>query len=55
MHPTQPERTARLKEANKKRGLVQMSVWIPKERRQELKDLAEKWREESKWNIHRAN
>lgn len=45
MHPTQSERTARLKEANKKRGLVQVSVWIPIGRRQELKDLAKKWRE----------
>jgi len=44
MNPTQVERDRRLKAANAKRGLKQVSVWVPADRAQELKELAEKWR-----------
>lgn len=47
MHPTQVERTRRLREANKARGLKAVTVTVPAERVSELKELAKKWREES--------
>ena len=46
MNKTQSQRTARLKASNAKKGLVQVSVWIPAERAAELKAQALAWRQE---------
>lgn len=43
---TQAERNARLAASNKKRGLVQVKIWIPVERSQELRDIAARMREQ---------
>lgn len=44
MTSTQPERTARLKASNAKKGLKQVTVWVPRERVEDVKALAAKWR-----------
>lgn len=44
MTSTQPERTARLKASNAKKGLKQVTVWVPCERVEDVKALAAKWR-----------
>ncbi len=42
--PTIKTRIARLKASNAKKGLVQVQVWIPEDKRQDLHKLARKWR-----------
>jgi len=44
MHKTQVERTRRLRENNRAKGLKQVTVTIPESKASELKELAEKWR-----------
>ena len=44
MDKTQAKRTARLKANNAKKGLVQVSVWVPQKRRAELIRIAAEMR-----------
>ena len=44
MHKTQVERTRRLRENNRAKGLKQVTVTIPESKVAELKALAKKWR-----------
>ena len=46
MHKTQVERTRRLRESNKAKGLKPVTVVVPIARADELKALAEQWRAE---------
>ena len=43
---TQVERNETLQANNAKKGLVQVKVWIPEDRREEFLELAAKMREE---------
>lgn len=45
---TARERQLRLIANNKKRGMVQTTVWVPKERRAELQAIAAQWRADHK-------
>jgi len=44
MNKTQVERNQTLKANNSKKGLRQVTVWVPDSRVNELKKLAAKWR-----------
>lgn len=46
MNRTQSDRTRRLRESNSKKGLAQVTVWVPLEKLIDIKALAEKWRQE---------
>lgn len=43
---TQVQRNARLKKANREKGLVQSQVWLPKYRLADLKRIVSEWRDE---------
>ena len=43
---TQVERDKRLKANNAKKGLKQVTVWVPASKAAELKELADRWRSE---------
>jgi len=43
---TQLDRNRRLQDSNRKKGLVQVKVWIPESRVDDLKELAAKWRKQ---------
>ena len=45
MHHTQVELTRRLRESKARAGQKQVTVWVPVDRVEELKALAEKWRQ----------
>ena len=47
MHPNQVEATRRLRQSHAKKGLKQVTVWVPVAKAVELKALAAKWRQES--------
>tara|TARA_R110000772_G_scaffold190335_1_gene301167 strand:- start:367 stop:525 length:159 start_codon:yes stop_codon:yes gene_type:complete len=44
MNDTQVERTRRLRESHSKKGLKQVTVWVPVDKVIELKLLAIEWR-----------
>ena len=48
MNSTQVERTRRLRESHREKGLKQVSVWVPIERVEELKQTAAEWRKQIK-------
>jgi hypothetical protein len=48
MPMTDAEKQARLRERNDKKGLVQVKLWIPAKKREELHALAAKWRDQAK-------
>jgi len=50
MSDTQVERTRRLRESHNKKGLKQVTVWVPTGRLKEIKALAEQWRNEKAGN-----
>lgn len=44
MDKTQVQRTRKLRDSHSKKGLRQVTVWVPESRADELKKLAAKWR-----------
>ena len=42
--PSIRERKCRLKASNVKKGLVQVQVWVPADRRDDLHEIARSWR-----------
>lgn len=48
MNRTQVERTRRLRESHSKKGLKQVTVWVPEGRVEQLKVIAGQWREAHK-------
>jgi len=46
MTEAQIKRNAKHKEKREQEGFIQARVWIPNEKREELKSMAQKWRDE---------
>lgn len=47
MDKTQVQRTRKLRQSHNDKGLIQVTVWVPSERRDELKKTAANWRKEA--------
>lgn len=53
--PTISAREMRYRQAQKERGLKMVRVWCPADRVEELKKIAEKWREENSTTAQEPN
>ena len=45
---TQEERDKRLRESNRRMGIIKVGAWIPEERKTELQKITKMWRDEVK-------